>query len=241
MPRGLIFDYGGTLVEERRYDADAGLDAVLAMAVPPPTGEVRARIAERAALVARDVAGRRDEWRVETPWPSLTRLIHHAFGLRFTLDWPELEQLFWDASVTTVPTPGIVDALTACKAAGVRMAVLSNASFGSHVIRHELDKHGLGAFFDEVLVTADYAVRKPNPLVFDVAVARLGVPRADTWVIGDRLDTDIAGARAAGLTTAWYAAGRAAGASEADVVLTHWDQLTRLISGRAAAHTTAGG
>ena len=63
-------------------------------------------------------------------------------------------------------------ALEACRDAGLRMAVLSNSSFSSPVITHELSKHGLDGYFDFVMVTADYAVRKPNSLVVDAAVAR---------------------------------------------------------------------
>ncbi|HEY63154.1 MAG TPA: HAD-IIA family hydrolase [Caldilineae bacterium] len=42
-------------------------------------------------------------------------------------------------------------------------------------------------------------IGKPNPYIFQEAVARLGTPVATTAMVGDRLYTDIAGARAAGL------------------------------------------
>jgi FMN phosphatase YigB (HAD superfamily) len=54
------------------------------------------------------------------------------------------------------------------------------------------------------MVSADYAVRKPNPLLFETAAARLGVPPRDIWFVGDRLDTDVAGATAVGMTTVWF-------------------------------------
>lgn len=40
---------------------------------------------------------------------------------------------------------------------------------------------------------------KPGPALFELARSRLGVPAARTLVVGDRLDTDVRGARAAGL------------------------------------------
>jgi 4-nitrophenyl phosphatase len=43
---------------------------------------------------------------------------------------------------------------------------------------------------------------KPGPLMFTVAVARLGCAPAQALMIGDRLDTDIAGAQGAGLASA---------------------------------------
>jgi putative hydrolase of the HAD superfamily len=224
----MLFDYGGTLVDEVRYDADAGLDAVLAHAATPIGAERRAAIRARAARVAREVADRRETHHVETPWISMARLVHDAFGTTFTMPWEVLERLFWNAAVTTVPTPGVHAALEACRSAGIRTAVLSNSSFTSPVIAHELSKHGLAASFEFVMVTADYAVRKPNPLVIDAAVARLGTNAGDTWFIGDRLDTDVAAARAAGLTAVWYTRDAGARTSGPDVVLTAWSDLVAL-------------
>jgi 4-nitrophenyl phosphatase len=50
-------------------------------------------------------------------------------------------------------------------------------------------------------VTPIYA-GKPNPHLFELARQRLGTARAATLVIGDRLETDAAGAQAAGLPCA---------------------------------------
>ncbi|MEP7288725.1 MAG: HAD-IIA family hydrolase [Chloroflexota bacterium] len=43
---------------------------------------------------------------------------------------------------------------------------------------------------------------KPEPIMFEVVLERLGTPPPQTLMIGDRLDTDIDGARLAGLRTA---------------------------------------
>ena len=46
-----------------------------------------------------------------------------------------------------------------------------------------------------------YIVGKPGPAIFDEAVRRLASSKDDTAMVGDRLSTDIAGAKAAGLST----------------------------------------
>ena len=48
---------------------------------------------------------------------------------------------------------------------------------------------------------APFVVGKPEPAVFDLALARMGVGREGVAVIGDRLETDILGGRRAGLIT----------------------------------------
>jgi 4-nitrophenyl phosphatase len=48
---------------------------------------------------------------------------------------------------------------------------------------------------------APFVVGKPESAIFDLALARMGVGKEGTAVIGDRLETDILGGRRAGLIT----------------------------------------
>ena len=198
-PRGFLFDYGGTLVEEASYDARAGIELLLKHVADRPAWATMEKIVERAGRITREVAGRRDQFQIETSWICMTRLIHDMFGTRFDLPLADLELPFWNASVTTRAMPGARDALREFDRAGIPMGVVSNTSFGQHVIRHELAKHGLDEHLSTIVVSAEYSVRKPNPLIFEVAAARLGVECKDICFVGDREDTDVAGAKAAGM------------------------------------------
>ena len=226
-PRGILLDYGGTLVEEVGYDPVAGNRALLALASPLGPGLTLDTVMERATRVTAEVAARRDAFGIETPWPSLTRLIHDQLGTRFTRPMDELERAFWDASMTTRGMPGARAALDAFHAASVPMAVLSNSSFGAATIRHDIAKHGLAEHLAFVMVTADYVVRKPNPLLFEVASTRLGVAPRDIWFIGDRLDTDVAGAKAAGMVAVWLRPPGVAPSIDADLTVRDWAELQR--------------
>ena len=224
-PKGLLFDFGGTLVEEVAYDVRAGTEALLARAVYLPPHVHPEHVLDRVNRVSADVVARREECQVETPWPAFTRLIHDFFGTRFTDSMAELEMIFWKASVTTRPMPGARDVLAALHQRSVPMAVVSNSSFSDDVIRYELAKHGLAEHLAFVMVSAEYAIRKPNALLFETAGARLSVAPRDIWFVGDRLDTDIAGARAAGMTAVWFRP-RAAGSSDAaDLAVKSWGEL----------------
>lgn len=204
-PRALLVDYGGTLVEEIGYDVRAGVQALLAYAREPVGAGTVAAIETRIDRITRDVANRRDALGLETPWPALTRLIYDPLGIAFTRPLDELESIYWNAIAVTRPQPGVREALESIHALGVPIAVVANASFRSDVLRGELAKHGLAERITFVVSSAEYAVRKPNPLLFEVAAARLGVSSHDAWFVGDRLDTDVAGARAAGMHPIHYA------------------------------------
>ncbi len=225
-PRGLLFDYGGTLVEELDFNPRAGMDVLIRAADPPLAVDVDAVIA-RIERVTREVADRRDGFQIETPWPSLTRLIYDCFGTCFALPLADLELAFWNASVTTRPTPGVQQALSEFGGHGIPMGVVSNSSFGERIIRHELAKHGLADGLRAIVVSAEYAVRKPNPLRFEAAAGLLRVSPADVWFIGDRLDTDVSGARAAGMTPCLYAPSRSTDHVDPDVIVGTWPELVR--------------
>jgi HAD superfamily hydrolase (TIGR01549 family) len=203
-PKGLLLDYGGTLVEEVRFDLRAGNEALLARAAHKPSHINLDHVLDRAERVSLEVADRRDEFQVETPWPTLTRLIHDFLGIHFVEPLEELEMMFWKASVTTEPMHGAREALEQFHRSGVPTGVVSNSSFGQDVLRYELAKHGLADRLKFIVVSAEYAVRKPSVLLFETAAAKLGVPCKDIWFVGDRLDTDVAGAKAAGMQAVWF-------------------------------------
>jgi putative hydrolase of the HAD superfamily len=229
-PKGLLFDYGGTLVEEVSVDLRAGHEWLLSRASYRPVHVTLAHVLDRAARVSKEVAARRDEVELETAWPTLTRLTHDFLGIRFDAPMPELELGFWKASVHTRPMPGARDALEQFHRRGLPMAVVSNTSFGEPVIRYELANHGLTDHLAFVLVSSDYCVRKPSVLLFETAAARLKVPPADIWFVGDRLDTDVAGAKAAGMSAVWFNAHPGPDTSQdADLTVTTWEECAHQV------------
>lgn len=227
-PQGLLFDYGGTLVEEVRFDIRQATAWLLTHATLAP-GVTIDHVMRRAQRVSRDVTDRRDITHVETPWVSVTRLIHDALGTRFDADVAELELGFWNAGVETRPMPGVLDALTYFHSAGIPMGVVSNSSFRQHVIEHELSKHGLAEFMDIFVVSAEFAVRKPSPLIIEAAAGLLGTSCAEMWFVGDRVDTDVAGAAAAGMTPVLLSHGTGLRAEPPAITVAHWDEIAQLV------------
>jgi putative hydrolase of the HAD superfamily len=66
-----------------------------------------------------------------------------------------------------------------------------------------LDRIGIGEQVDGVVTSAGAGAAKPDPAIFRVALARVGVRAAQALHIGDSLVEDVAGARAAGVGAVW--------------------------------------
>lgn len=79
---------------------------------------------------------------------------------------------------------------------GVRQAVLSN---WPPSLRNFLDHHDLTRYFDEIVVSAEEGVLKPDPQLFQVALDRLGLTPGEVLLIGDDPINDVEPARAMGM------------------------------------------
>ena len=86
-----------------------------------------------------------------------------------------------------------VVALVESLAEDVRLALLTNAP--APFVRSILDEHGLPRLFEEVVVSSEEGVAKPDPRIYQVLLDRLGVPAGDAIMIDDNL-LNVEGAKA---------------------------------------------
>ena len=144
---------------------------------------------------------------------DLDRLLAHKAELRPLADLGELSDPdFWTQvlareGVTAQPAdldvrpflalvPGTLDLARGLRAAGCRVAILSNDS--AELTRVRRDAFGLDDLFAPVLVSCDLGVIKPDPAIYRLAVERLGVA-AERIVFVDNMPVNVEAARACGL------------------------------------------
>jgi len=91
---------------------------------------------------------------------------------------------------------------------------LAVASNGCGNTRRLLAEAGLEPLFRAIVDSSDVGFWKPDPRIFEPALARLGLPRERVAVVGDRDDRDVEAALAGGLRAAWVAGTRPFGADD---------------------------
>lgn len=101
------------------------------------------------------------------------------------------------------PYPG-AGALLAALAACYRLGVIANQSFGAE---ERLKNWGLRDYFEIVCSSAELGVSKPNPRIFEIALETARAMPGDCFMIGDRLDNDVAPAKRLGMGTVWVRQG----------------------------------
>jgi len=87
--------------------------------------------------------------------------------------------------------------------AGCYLATNAQDSKESDIVK-ALTRVGLAEYIDRVFCFENVGYRKPTPVFFNTIVAAIGASPSRTVMVGDSLDTDVAGALAAGLHGIWY-------------------------------------
>jgi HAD superfamily hydrolase (TIGR01549 family) len=126
----------------------------------------------------------------------------------------------WDFSSEKL-YPGVIETLTVLKK-HYRLAIVANQPVGFPPRVHKM---GLDPYFDLVIGSDDYGFRKPDPRIFLSAIDGLHVRPEEAVMVGDRLENDIAPAKALGCLTIWVKQGL----SRYQEVSTDAEKPTRII------------
>jgi len=133
------------------------------------------------------------------------RFKHYIFdwGDTLMIDFPDAQgpMYLWEK---VVAVPGACETLAALHGvAGCHLATNARDSQEQDIVK-ALARVGLAEYLDNVFCFANLGCRKPSVEFFSRIVRELGVDAGEIVMVGDSLDTDIAGALAAGLHGIWF-------------------------------------
>ena len=120
-----------------------------------------------------------------------------------TLLSKEISDRFLDfCSCKTGVVDGAHELMDYLSSQGYHIHMCSN---GFHEVQYKkLQACGLRPFFNTVILSEDAGANKPSERFFDYALSQTGASRETTVMIGDNLQTDIMGAKAAGIDTIFF-------------------------------------
>lgn len=243
-PRAVCFDFDSTLLDNSGFRATVRYTCTAIAAAHPPL--------DAAQLLAANTAVWDAYWpSIEQQWElgGITGAEVSLEGWRRTLracgsddasialEAREIHQRHRSATVRLFPDAlGTLEALTR---AAIPLALITNAA--SDTQRSAFSRHGIERYFRAIVISGEHGVAKPDPAIFRIALHHLGIERDDTagsckrsdvWHVGDNPHTDVAGAKAAGLTAVWLNRERIpqrAGAPRADHEIHSLSDLTALL------------
>ena len=100
----------------------------------------------------------------------------------------------------------VKNALVAQRERGRALVVVTNGPTEQQ--EEKLARSGLTGLVDAWAVSESLGLRKPDPEIFRVAAAMVGMGAQGAWRIGDSATADVGGGAAAGCRTVWISRGR---------------------------------
>lgn len=118
----------------------------------------------------------------------------------------ELADTFCKEALSRIPTkgplmPGAIELLEYLRPK-YRMFILSNGF--KELQSRKMHAAGIDKYFDELILSEDIGVNKPNRELYDYALQKTGSTLEESLMIGDMFETDITGAANIGMKQIYY-------------------------------------
>jgi putative hydrolase of the HAD superfamily len=97
--------------------------------------------------------------------------------------------------------PGAIEAVEFFRAAGTRLALLTNGSAVAQ--RAKIERFDLARYFDYICIEGEFGCGKPDERVYLGALDALNVAPQDAWMVGDNLELDVIAPMQVGLRGIW--------------------------------------
>jgi HAD superfamily hydrolase (TIGR01509 family) len=197
--RAVLFDFSGTLF--RLEQDESWLTELTDHDGDPLDIEAQAELMRRMTAPVGQVveldAEHLHAWHHRDRDPELHRKVYLEVLKKSGVPHADQAKALYDRLIDPsqwTPYPDTEAALKAAGESGLKIGVLSNIAFD---IRPAFTARGWDAYVDEFVLSFEVGAVKPELEIFRKAVEALGVPAAETLMVGDSEEAD-GGARALG-------------------------------------------
>ena len=189
--RAVLFDLDDTL-----YDRDATVRTVFE--------SQRAAFATELGAIDRDRFVARG-MELDDHGMGDKAVVYRILGAELGLAESLAERLladFWERYFEECrPSEDTLATLATLRARGFKIGMITNG--GGETQRRKIASLGIEDAFDVILISEIEGIRKPDPVIFQRALERLGVTADQAIFVGDNPVADIGGALAVGLRPVW--------------------------------------
>ncbi len=202
-PEMIIFDYGHTLLYEPGFDALRGEEAAFPYIVENPRNLTAGQISAAVQKLFGEFEGLRGGGIEIHEWQFM-RLAYESLGITFCKPYEELEEIIWNAISPGAMMPGAAEMLDFLEKAKIRTAIISNIGWSGRALTNRVNRLLPGNRFEFIMASSEYVVRKPNRMLFEIALKKAGLSADRVWYCGDNGKADVEGAHKAGIYPVWY-------------------------------------
>lgn len=205
-PEMIIFDYGGTILYEPDFDFLRGEREVFKHVIKNPhnvTPEQVCNFNER--IYSESNAARKVEF--ELHHNQMLKMKYEYFGIELDVSLEEAEWILWQGvspATEKCRMAHITELLAYLKEKNIRTGVISNMGWSGNNLKRRINTILPDNNFEFIIATSEYGYRKPNPLIFELALNKAGLSADKVWYCGDTFSNDCEGAHRAGIYPVYY-------------------------------------
>ncbi len=203
-PKMILFDYGHTLLYEPDWDSVRGDTELLRYVVKNPNHCTLEDVRKGAELIFGKHIESIRKTGYEIAGQVGNKVLYEYLGIEFSLTPLEMETVFWNGASMGALMPDADKMLDYLNQNGIRSAVISNLLWSGDALTQRLNRLLPNNRFEFVMTSSDYFVRKPNPILFEIALRKAGLRADEVWYCGDNPQADAEGASQVGIYPVWY-------------------------------------
>ena len=201
LPRMILFDYGGTLLNESAFSFREGEKAVFRHVVRNPRNLSSDEVSDFETAYFRSLQTVRD-LNYEPHEYQMLRLKYELNEIELDISYEEAEEILWEHTAPLDEAsymPGIREFLAFLRSQNIRSGVISNLGWSGRMLEKRIGRMFPEHQFDFILASSEYGLRKPDPRLFSLALVKAGLHARDVWFVGDTFEKDVLGAHASGM------------------------------------------
>ncbi len=202
-PKMILFDYGHTLMCEPDYDPKNGERKLFEYVKTNKYNLTADEVSEISRKLTEEIRVVRQAG-YELNESQFHRFLYEYCGIELSLSFNKAEQIFWDGMSGGAVMPGTHELLSYLNENGIRTGVISNIMFTENALTERLNRFFPENRFEFIITSSEYIFRKPNPLLFELALRKAGLPASDVWYCGDNPQADVMGSAGVGIYPVWY-------------------------------------
>lgn len=117
-----------------------------------------------------------------------------------------LYNIYWDTLISSMEVSGeMIDYIKHLKEKGIKIGIATDMT--AHIQFRKLEKLSLLSFVDFVVTSEEAGCEKPKKAFYELCIKKAGCLPEECLMIGDNLEKDVSGARAAGMQALQYQKG----------------------------------
>ena len=196
---GTILDDTHGMAEREQYRLDNIYTILEKSLYPVKFADLQKKYGEMSMYMS---TAQEEQKKAFTPFQQVAHLLH-LLKVNDLVVFKKVYDTYADAILQISPKPmrNAERALELLRERNCKIGLISNTGkTPGHVLRLLLKEMNLLDYFDDFIFSDEVGFLKPDPIVFDLAVRKLGVQKKDAVYIGNSKVTDYDAATHAGIT-----------------------------------------